>query len=38
MCVFDLHNGESISLCDAIFLASGSSENKRKSESYNVDK
>lgn len=36
--VFNVHNAESISLCDATFLASGSSESKRKSEAYNVDK
>lgn len=36
--VFNVHNAESISLCDATFLASGSSESKRESEAYNVDK
>lgn len=33
MCELNIHNEESISLCEAIFLASGSSENKRKGES-----
>lgn len=38
ICEFNVHNAESISLCDATFFASGSSENNGNRESQNVER